>query len=122
MRRNIYIEGLTCSEKHPFRKDADKLTRDFETEAFVKDGVVRWNSNKRIPPIEILDFWKYIGLDFDYEKSLKIQNEEDAIFIAQYKESMKNYKPSEEEIFEMRAAFGAGEKVVNIITGQMIQL
>lgn len=43
-------------------------------------------------------------------------------FLAEYRERMKNYKPSEEELFEMRAAFGPGETVVNVFTGQTYHL
>ena len=42
--------------------------------------------------------------------------------LTEYAEHMKNYVPSDEELFEMRAAFGEGETVVNVITGQRIKL
>jgi hypothetical protein len=34
------------------------------------------------------------------------------------RESMKNHVPSDEEMYEMRAAFGPGQKIVNVVTGQ----
>jgi cytochrome c553 len=48
----------------------------------------------------------------------------DAKNIAAYIESQKNRSAEQraEELFEMRAAFGAGEKVVNVITGEVTYL
>jgi hypothetical protein len=45
------------------------------------------------------------------------QKQTDA-FIKSYKKARKNHKPSAEERFEMRAAFGSGKTVVDVITGQ----
>lgn len=39
--------------------------------------------------------------------------------LAEYREARKNHTPSAEEMFEMRAAFGPGAEVVDIITGQV---
>jgi len=41
-----------------------------------------------------------------------------AASIADYCERMKDHVPSAEEQFEMRAAFGEGETVVNVFTGK----
>ena len=47
----------------------------------------------------------------EYLESLKVQK------------PVENYpEPTAEELFEMRAAFGEGTKVVNILTGKTIQL
>jgi len=40
----------------------------------------------------------------------------------QYREEMKNHKVSDEEKFEMTAAYGKGKVVVNVITGQRTYL
>ena len=53
---------------------------------------------------------------------LLVKEIEDSIAIARYKEQMKNHVPSEEEIWEMQAAFGKGTKVINVITGQEYNL
>jgi len=42
--------------------------------------------------------------------------------IQQYIESRRKYGYSDEELFEMRASFGADEEVVDIFTGQSIDL
>lgn len=43
-------------------------------------------------------------------------------FLAEYREARKNHTPSEEELFEMRAAFGEGSTVVDVITGQVYKV
>jgi hypothetical protein len=40
-------------------------------------------------------------------------------FLDAYRERMANHVPSDEERFEMRAAFGEGVEVVNVITGKV---
>lgn len=42
--------------------------------------------------------------------------------VAAYRKRMANHVHTEEELFEMRAAFGPGARVVNVITGQSITL
>jgi sugar phosphate isomerase/epimerase len=81
------------------------------------NGIVRWNSNDRVPFDDMLqDFVEagYIGVE-----TKSASNEARTIEAA---ESLANYArnytgPSDEERFEARAAFGAGAEVVNIITG-----
>lgn len=41
-----------------------------------------------------------------------------AAFTAAYRRQQANHEPSEEEKFEMRAAFGPGQTVVNVISGR----
>ena len=55
----------------------------------------------------------------NHEKALDAQNEES---IREYKERMKNHVYSEEELFEMRAAFGEGIEIVDVISGNKIRL
>ena len=42
--------------------------------------------------------------------------------ITNYIENRKKYGYSDEELFEMRASFGEDEEVVDIFTGQVIDL
>jgi hypothetical protein len=80
--------------------------------------VVRWNSNDRIPFADMLQKFEGAGwIDGQiYVNSVEQRVIEDRIAIESYR---KNYKgPSEEDLLEMRAEFGAGTKLVNILTGQ----
>jgi hypothetical protein len=90
-------------------------------DAIVENGIPRWRSNQQVPPLDILDVWKLHGdptMVFDYAASEIAKEADDDRFIAAYRERMRNHVPSAEELFEMRAAFGAGATVVNVITGQ----
>ena len=89
---------------------------------FGADGVVRWTSNNRVMPKdcrEILSHTAYRDL-FSEETSRAAEDAETAAFLESYR---KNYTgPSEEEKAEMRAAFGTGTTVCDIITGERIRL
>jgi len=79
--------------------------------------VVRWNSNDRIPFADMLQEFVDAGwIDtLTQANSLAQRKVEDRIALEAY---ARNYKgPGEEEMFEMRAAFGPGAKVVNVLTG-----
>ena len=67
---------------------------------------------------ELLDAGLCTELDVILTREAREIN--DAKCIAAYIEGQKNRTPEQiaEERFEARAAFGAGEKVVNIITGE----
>lgn len=94
----------------------DKTTVD-------ENGVITWNSNGRVLPEEYVI--KAIELKIpgvDLVKCRTVREFQDKQAIEDYKKRMENYKPSEEELYEMRSAFGPNTTVVNIITGQKIKL
>ena len=89
---------------------------------FGADGVVRWTSNNPVMPKdcrEILSHTVYRDL-FNEDASRAAEEAETTAFLEAYR---KNYKgPGEEEKVEMRAAFGTGATVVDVITGERIRL
>jgi hypothetical protein len=79
--------------------------------------VVRWLSNDRIPFPDMLQNFREAGwIDRQTERnSLEQRRVEDRAALEQY---VKNYRgPSAEDLAEMRAEFGAGAQVVNVLTG-----
>ena len=89
---------------------------------FGADGVVRWTSNNRVMPKdcrEIISHTAYRDL-YSEEASRAAEEAETAAFLEGYRKSCKG--PGEEEKAEMRAAFGTGATVVDIITGERIRL
>lgn len=99
-----------------------KAKEEFETEMTTDaDGVVR-NRIGRVLMSDMVELIEAAGCKFNKEATRIARQEEDSKDIAQYRESMKNYKPSEEELYEMRAAFGEGAEVVDVITGKKIKL
>ena len=84
--------------------------------------VIRWIKSDNIVPGDILEMAVadgFIELS-DLQNSLDARKIEDEKFIAQYVASRQKYGYSDEEKFEMQAAFG-GEEVVDIFTGQTVQ-
>lgn len=119
---NSYIRGINIPRSPWEIKASLALKEDFSKDAYVIDGVPYWKSNNRIPPTDILEFWAYCNLPINLEKSLQAREAETSAFLTQYREQMANHVPSGEELFEMRAAFGAGATVVNVVTGKKITL
>lgn len=92
-------------------------------ETFDYAQVVRWNSNDTVPPKEILAelcVAGFITTEVLYD-SIACKDQEDAAFLEEYVARRQKYGYSDEEKFEMRAAFG-DEEVVDIFTGQTITL
>ena len=84
------------------------------------DGAIKWKSNGAYIPDDFCEKLEYAGYKFSREataikRDVQVQKE-----LAQYR---ANYTgPSDEEIAEMRAAFGEGETVVDTITGKIFKL
>jgi len=80
------------------------------------DGAVRWLSNGRVPPADIIDFWAYLGLPVNVAACTRKRDAETARFLAEYRANAR--PPSREERIEARAAHGPGVRLVNVITGK----
>lgn len=81
--------------------------------------VIRWNDSNNIPFQDMLEAFVRLGYigQLELQNSLDQRQIEDRILLEAYR---KNYKgPSEEEMLEMSAAFGPGERVVNALTGHV---
>ena len=91
----------------------------------VKDGVLYWilPNEMRIVPMDVAGFYytkMHGNIDLvKHSRALKKANEK---FIKSYREQMANHKPSEEELAEMRSAFGESTEVINVFTGQVTKL
>lgn len=96
-----------------------KYTKDDIT--ITTNGVVRWNSSNNVPPDDILTEFLLAGIVTQEEVlcSISKRKEEDLAFLEAYVASRQKYGYTDEEKFEMRAAFG-DEEVVDMFTGQRI--
>lgn len=112
--KNRYIDGLKFKNPHPFRTDAEKMLDAFHTDVYIKNGVVRWKSNQNVPPSDILEFWNYIGFDFDFEKTKKAREKDITELLGSYTKNKKD--PSDETMYEMRAAFGKDVDVIDVVS------
>ncbi len=87
------------------------------TEAYTEDGgkTWRWASNDSYVPLDCL---RPYGVPADVDAQTAANHAHVQAFLAKYRKAQRGRKPSAEERFEMRAAFGAGATVVNVITGR----
>lgn len=122
MIRNRYINGLDYELPHPFRREAERLRESYYTDTYKEDGVIRWKSNGRVPPQDILEFWRHVKLRFNMAKSQAARAKDDKAFLQQYRESQRQRQRTPEELSEMRNAFGEGTVVVDVLTGRKTRL
>ncbi len=118
--KRVFAIGTKDFANIVFAKEYVDKVQDKQNAYVDSEGVYRWKSSNRVPFDDMLECW---ALDSDtLRKCQEAREADDSAFIADYKERMKDYEPSDEELYEMRAAFGNDATVVNVITGQEINL
>ena len=118
--RNRYIDQVN-SDYGWQRKEALKLMDDYHRRTYLDAaGVLRWSATDRVPPNDILEFWQYVGHEFDAMKTKRAGQKEREEFIERYRERQAGQEVSEEHRAELRAAFGPGVEVVDVFTGRKI--
>ena len=86
-----------------------------------ENGAIRWKSNGNYLPEDCCEKLVYACYDFDVEATRKAREEQLHKHAEEYKKSMLNMsnEARAELEYEIRAAFGPGTKVVNVITGDV---
>jgi hypothetical protein len=110
------------NELRALERQAEMIKQaEMKNEAYQDNkGVWRWKSNNRVPFEDMLESW---NLDEEtFKKCVAAREADDANFFANYRKQMENYEPDAETLYEMKAAFGEGAEVVNVITGKKIKL
>lgn len=110
-----------------WKKKAIQYLHKIEEEVFRgeitidKEGVAR-NCIGRVVVDEVANALDYIIQDgsFRLDKTVEARDAEDTQFIKNY--MAQNRNPSDEELLEMKAAFGEGATVIDVLTGKRIQL
>ena len=107
--------------KQSAEKELERVREELEQGLITIDGSgVARNRIGRVLMSDMLEKLTYITDAVDAEATTKAREEETAKALEEYR---KNRGPAtEEELEEMRAAFGRGKTVVNIITGQKYHL
>ena len=95
------------------RADNDEIRTNTEGGAF-------WNKSGNYLPADCAEILSYTNFPFSLEATAKAREAQTAMQLEAYRKSYK--EPGEEEKAEMRAAFGSGSTVVDIITGERIRL
>lgn len=112
---NILKNGKTT---HPDYLEAVRLARQVSDSADTSlvEGVLRWRSNDRVPPAEIVALALYVGQEVDVPKCNAVRSAELSTFLAEVRAQDKPM--SAEQRAEARAEMGPGP-VVNMITGRV---
>lgn len=89
-----------------------------------RNGVYRWASNDAVPPGDCTVPYGIHKLPgFSAVRQQQARNAETKALIAAYRKAQRKAgPPSGERLAEMRAAFGPGAVVVDVISGRRIQL
>ncbi len=126
----IYVENPLpeIGAQHPLRSFAKVTQRDhdeanrsrakFRNDAYEDDGVLRWKSNDRCVPLDVFRD----AYCTPPAKQKETVDADTSAFLAEYRAINTGRARSAEEMFEMRAAFGTGTTVVDVITGDKIAL
>ena len=111
---NHYWERSAKAEVEAAVKEADeKATID-------ADGAIRWTSNGTYLMDDFCEKLAYAGYDFSREATSAARERQTIERLSEYRK--QSHRTTAEEINEMRAAFGTGTKVVNILTGETIAI
>ena len=85
-----------------------------------ENGAISWRSNGRYLPDDYCEKLEFAGYPFSREATKAAREAQVSQELAEYR---RNYcGPSAAEMDEMRAAFGEGTTVVNVLTGQKVRL
>ena len=101
-----------------------EMEEDYENGKFtIENGAAIWKCGNYLPVncLAAVLNGKY-GYLIDVDEHERLLDEQQSESIRAYKERMKNHVYSEEELYEMRAAFGAGTVITDVLTGQEITL
>ena len=107
--------------KNHAEKEVERAVREADELAIVDSNrAIRWKSNGSYLMDDFCEMLEYADYQFSRKATAKARN-------IQVKKCLKDYRmnyngPSVEELAEMRAAFGAGETIVDVITGDVITL
>ena len=105
------------------QEDIEKTRKELEAgEITIDDKGVARNCIGNIVMSDILEMLTFVTDRVNVEATLAAADEESHRWAAEYRAAMKNHIPTQEELFEMRAAFGEGATVIDVISGQTIQL
>ena len=107
--------------KEQAERELDMAVKKADIDAIVElDGAIRWKESGNYLMDDFCEQLEYAGYPFSREATSKARDIQNNKFIEEYKQNYTG--PTEEELFEMRAAFGEGKIVVDVITGNAIQL
>lgn len=104
------------------KKELEEVRNEFNNgEITIDENGVARNKIGRSLMNDMIEKLLYITTDFDVEATRAARDAEVSAAIEEYRRNQPA-QPSEEEREEMIAAFGYGVKVVDVLTGRVVQL
>lgn len=101
-------------------EEAARLLAQRDNIEVEEDGAAKWISSGNYLPADVVEKLTFAGADFFSAEATAAKREaQTAAFLENYR---RNHRTTEEERMEMEAAFGKGTTVMDIITGEKIQL
>ena len=99
-------------------EEAARLLAQRDNIEVEEDGAAKWKSSGNYLPTDVVEKLTFAGaVFFSAEATAKKREAQTAELLANYR-----HEVTEEERSEMRAAFGSGATVVDIISGKRISL
>jgi len=102
--------------------EKQRLREDFNSNTYYDGDAVRWKSSKNAVPEDIMYFWRDDGLVGDTEvaatEAARSDDLDKAITGYRWARANMTEEQKAEEAYERRAAFGEGERVINVFTGE----
>ena len=89
--------------------------------AYLQNGVLRWVTSGNVPFDDMVQKFIADGFKVDAEACRAARNDDLNEVAVNYRKQREEYGYSDEEMFEMRAAFGEGVPVVDLFTGKVIK-
>ena len=112
-----YIRQYTDPSFPHERDEAIRLANDLINETSITpEGVIRWNSNGRVPPKEVVELAAFLHMPVDTAACDSARDVELAAFFAEYR-AAREHGPSSEERAMARSAHGSGVDLIDVITG-----
>jgi len=116
------LRSASYASYREFADDVESIRYESKLrhESTTVDGVTRWNASGNVVPFDVLES---AGREVTREQRLAREREIDEA-IASYKaaRATMSEEAKAEERYEMLAAFGPGETVVDVITGERFEL
>lgn len=105
---------------NPYHGSAQRTAVWLRKEATITAGVIRWDSNKRVPPQDCVELAKHLGLRVDVAACARAREDDVARVVGRYREAQARRTPEQvaEQRAMARAAHGPGAEMVNVITGE----
>ena len=109
---------MTDWKQKDLEKNAKRLAE--EVDYTITNGVMTWNSNDSVPFDDMLDAAESIGIELDRAACTAARDADTASFLIEYVKGRANMSDEQkrEEAYERRAAFGPGETIVDVFTGE----